>query len=584
MLVFFGLCLAFFWWIGNLRRQKEQRRRTASEIRHGRAEGLPAPDTAIGQKARDIAADAEDMLMRPPPVHGAARWASPEDAHALLADERDLERGLYLGELMDGGRPTGLPLLATYPGHLLTVAPTGQGKSATQIVENLRRYRGSAVVIDPKGELYDLTAGHRRRFGRVFRLAPYAKAGEPPSARYNPLLDLGSPREHGARARFLAEMLIVRQGDKGAADAAFFENEAVNFLTLAILGVVEIHEQTAQTPCTLAEVLRICALPLLGENRERAGDTEYLEDVLGLWAELGTSALVRRQASAFRGRHPKLLSSFLSELNSNLAFLDGHPGFAEVMADSDFAFGDLACDPPTTVYVTVPLKETHTSFRYTRAIIGSAFAAMEEQPDARDASVLFILDEFAALRDMSFMRDAVAQMRSSGAWFWFFVQDVKQLEGIYGPFANVFLSQTDHQIFFGATLDARTKSHISGALGTATLAYRKPNLSWTHSIGVNDSDSATPINLGGFGEGRSTGQSVNIGAPVELAPRPLLLPFEVGVYLGHRDPGESHPSTTIILSKQAGGYPLKARRRHWRDGQAAPALSIVPARKTGSRP
>lgn len=99
---------------------------------------------------------------------------------------------------------------------------------------------------------------------------------------------------------------------------------------------------------------------------------------------------------------------------------------------SDFLFRDLAdasCGA-TTVYLTIPLKEMHISFRFLRAMIGCAFAALEEQRDAEDASVLFVLDEFAALRDMTFMRDAVAQMRSSGAWFWFFVQDVTQLEAV----------------------------------------------------------------------------------------------------------------------------------------------------------
>ena len=257
---------------------------------------------------------------------------------------------------------------------------------------------------------------------------------------------------------------------------------------------------------------------------------EYFEDTLKLFSSDDFGPLVRRQASSFYGREKKLLSSFLSEINSNLAFFDGHPGFAEVTAKSDFRFADLAAEPGTTVYLTIPLKEMHTSFRYLRAMIGCAFAAPKEQRDAEEASVLFILDEFAALRDMPFMRDAVAQMRSSGAWFWFFVQDVAQLEGVYDRWADVFLSQTDHQVFFGATLDAKTKKHVSSALGVTTFTYRDPNLSWTHSVGMNDSENATPIQLGGFGEGRNTSQTINITEPVVLAPRPLLTPFEVGTY------------------------------------------------------
>ena len=121
------------------------------------------------------------------------------------------------------------------------MAATGQGKSATQIVENLLTYTGSVVVVDPKGELYDLTSARRRDFGKVFRLAPYAQEGEH-TDHYNPLDELADPRELGSRARHLAEMLIVRQGDKGASNATFFENEAVNLLTAILVFVVESTE------------------------------------------------------------------------------------------------------------------------------------------------------------------------------------------------------------------------------------------------------------------------------------------------------------------------------------------------------
>lgn len=579
-----GLFIALAMWIGSAGRRKRARQQTTREVDHTLQTGLPAPESAVGRKAREVAEAQANKLEAPPPIHGSARWATAEDAATLL-DGNGLagmtgSDGLTVGYFDDLPTEPGIPLVARYPGHLLTVAGTGQGKSATQIVANLHTYRGSTVVIDPKGELYRLTAEHRRQYGEVFRLAPFATETDPPNQRYNPLAELGGVRERPARARQLAEMFIVRQGDKGAAEAAFFENEAINLLTLLILGAVELSELVkAPERATLSEVRHNCSLPILGSRDRDKTVPAYFEDMLRLYAERGQSELVRRQARSFIGREQKLLSSFLSEINSNLAFFDGHPGFGEVSAASDFRFGDLA-STPATVYLTVPLKETHTSFRYLRAMIGCAFAALEEQAEAEQASVLFILDEFPALRDMPFMRDAVAQMRSSGAWFWFFVQDVAQLEAVYGPWANVFLSQTDHQIYFGATQDKRTTRHIAESLGTGTFAYRDPDVTWSHSIGVNDSASYTPVQVGGSGHGRNVGQSINITEPVRLVPKPLMTPFEVGTYLSHRAPGESHPTNALILSKQAGGFPIKARRRHWREvvDRAVPRQSDISGR------
>ncbi len=47
--------------------------------------------------------------------------------------------------------------------HLATFAPTGRGKGISVLIVNLLSYRFSCVVTDPKGELFQLTAEHRRR-------------------------------------------------------------------------------------------------------------------------------------------------------------------------------------------------------------------------------------------------------------------------------------------------------------------------------------------------------------------------------------------------------------------------------------
>ncbi|RUO98596.1 type IV secretory system conjugative DNA transfer family protein [Hyphomicrobium sp.] len=554
--VMVGLLIGFF--IIAMLRGRRRRKQTGREINSTLNTGLPSYETALGRKAREIVAAQDDKLKSPPPIHGSARWGHEVDAASLCGDGGEERRpSLRLGGLINEDGDTGLDVRATYPGHILTVAATGQGKSATQIIENLLTYPGSVVVLDPKGELYETTHKRRAEFGKVFRLAPYAREGEH-TDHYNPLDELDVGRELGTRARQLAEMFIVRTG---GGDAVFFENEAINLLTAIIMLVVEITRPEGRRHMrTLGEVRRICTLPLL-VGEKKPGIREYFQDVLMGMTKSPVSSIAG-QGRSFLGYEHKLLSSFLSEINSNMAFFDGHPGFAEVTGKSDFLFANLNMEP-VTVYLTVPLKQTPIGFRFLRAMIGMAFEALEEQREAKDASVLFILDEFAALRDMPFMREAVAQMRSSGAWFWFFVQDVAQLETIYGDAANVFLSQTDHQVFFGAISDAKTKSFISKNLGTGTFAYRDAQLSWSQSVGINDG-SSTSLQSSGLSNGRNVGQSINLGDPVMLAPKQLLTPFEVGTVLGQRRPGETHASTSVMFSKQANGFPLLLRRRHWR--------------------
>jgi hypothetical protein len=89
-------------WIGSSRRRKRARRRTTEEITATLETGLPSPGTAVGRRALEVKEAQEIKLHSPPPVHGTARWATPEDAVALI-DGNGLitvggTRGLTIGK------------------------------------------------------------------------------------------------------------------------------------------------------------------------------------------------------------------------------------------------------------------------------------------------------------------------------------------------------------------------------------------------------------------------------------------------------------------------------------------------------
>ena len=85
--------------------------------------------------------------------------------------------GIFLG--YRDGRDIGF----TDDRHVLTVAGSRAGKGVSLIVPNLRLYDGSALCIDPKGELAKQTYGHREEKGQCcYALDPFgvaAKARQP---------------------------------------------------------------------------------------------------------------------------------------------------------------------------------------------------------------------------------------------------------------------------------------------------------------------------------------------------------------------------------------------------------------------
>jgi type IV secretion system protein VirD4 len=75
--------------------------------------------------------------------------------------------------------------------HVLTIAGSRTGKGVSLLVPNLLRYDGSAIVIDPKGELARVTARARRQKGqKVVVLDPFNENGRHARGSFNPLDEL----------------------------------------------------------------------------------------------------------------------------------------------------------------------------------------------------------------------------------------------------------------------------------------------------------------------------------------------------------------------------------------------------------
>jgi type IV secretion system protein VirD4 len=83
-------------------------------------------------------------------------------------------------------------------GHLAIFGPTGSGKT-TREEEQLRRWKGSAIVNDPKFQLSNATADHRRTCGKVYFFSPSEGAGD----KYDPLEGIESERKIYSLAKHL---------------------------------------------------------------------------------------------------------------------------------------------------------------------------------------------------------------------------------------------------------------------------------------------------------------------------------------------------------------------------------------------
>lgn len=116
------------------------------------------------------------------PLHGAARFANTAEIRkaGLLDPKGGLDKTIQVGK--KNGR------YLTYGGYqfVILAAPTRSGKGVGIVVPNCLNYSDSLVVLDIKGENFDITSGFRAKHGqKVYLFAPFDEAGV--THRYNPL-------------------------------------------------------------------------------------------------------------------------------------------------------------------------------------------------------------------------------------------------------------------------------------------------------------------------------------------------------------------------------------------------------------
>src|ERR1700678_1785335 len=160
-------------------------------------------------------------------LSGNIAWDSDQglDAASALNGER-----LLLGRpvVMDESSPNYLKpvegrfLVAAPTKHLLTIGPTGSGKSVSLVIPNLLTYSGPTVVVDVGGQCAWVTAPRRRQGGgKVVIVDPFnevngrcgAAAGvNEKVARLNPLSSLApGSKDYVDDLENLTEALIIHQ-------------------------------------------------------------------------------------------------------------------------------------------------------------------------------------------------------------------------------------------------------------------------------------------------------------------------------------------------------------------------------------
>lgn len=315
------------------------------------------------------------------------------------------------------------PILLSGEGHLITIAPTGQGKGRCCIIPALLRHDGPVIVIDPKGENFAVTARRRREMGqKVVLLDPFGITGHPSDA-FNPLdvIDAASVESVDLATRFATSLADYSQSNP---QNSYWYQRATFLLTSLMLHVCANSDPARRT----FDSIRATLTQLAGAAREGDPSPEAARQI----AEIGLSPhpVAREAMSLLQSGAREGLGSILSMTENGVGFLRG-PQVASAVGRTSFDLSAITRGDPLSLYLVVPPHHLESHGRLLRLWVTSLVFLLTRRRGRPKKSTLFLLDEAAQLGPLAELRQAVTLLRGYGVQTWSFWQDASQLKRLY---------------------------------------------------------------------------------------------------------------------------------------------------------
>ena len=375
--------------------------------------------------------------------HGSSDWSQHGEQYQVLSKKA----GIILAE------NNYLPLNKRGNVNVLVVGGSGSGKSASYSIPNAHQLLGSYVFTDPKGELYDKTAGYLKQNGykiKVLNLVhPQYSDG------YNPLMHVASEID----VDIIANTIVKGQKTEGGNADPFWDDSAEMLLKALIYYLMATRPDEEQNLASCAELVRAA---------NSNGGSNLLTELM---SQLPYDHPARMNYKSIEIAPEKTYSSILSTLQSKLGKFDSKE-IAELTSTDTIDFEQIG-NERTAVYVIS--SDTHGAYDFLLTIFFSQM--IQQLYDLADNSpglklrvpTYFILDEFANIGRIPDFDKKISTSRSRAISFSVILQNLDQLEAIYEKANETIIGNCDTHVFLGSN-SQKTVEYFSKALGEKTIS------------------------------------------------------------------------------------------------------------------
>ena len=373
--------------------------------------------------------------------HGSSDWSKNGEQYTVLSNKK----GIILAE------NNYLPVDKRGNVNVLVVGGSGSGKSASYSIPNAYQLLGSYVFTDPKGELYDKTAGYLKANGYEIKVLNLVKPQN--SDGYNPLMHISSEID----VDVIANTIVKGQktGDGGA--DPFWDDSAEMLLKALIYYLMATRPEEEQNLASCAELVRAA---------NSNGGSNLLTELI---SKLPYDHPARMNYKSIEIAPEKTYSSILSTLQSKLGKFDSKE-IAELTSTDTIKFEDIG-NKKTAVYVIS--SDTHAAYDFLLTIffsqmIQQLYNYADDNGGALKVPTYFILDEFANIGKIPDFDKKISTSRSRKISFSVILQNLDQLEAIYEKSYETIIGNCDTHVFLGSN-SYKTVEYFSKALGEKTI-------------------------------------------------------------------------------------------------------------------
>ena len=327
---------------------------------------------------------------------------------------------------------------------------SGSGKSASYSIPNAFQCLGSYVFTDPKGELYDATAGYLKENGYDIKVLNLVRPQY--SDGYNPLMHISSELD----VDVIANTIVKGQKTDSSSDP-YWDDMAEMLLKALIYYLIATRPEEEQNLASCAELVRAA---------NKNGGSNLLSDLMG---QLPYDHPARMYYKSIEIAPEKTYGSILSSLQSKLGKFDSKE-IAELTSTDTINFEEIG-SKKTAVYVIS--SDTHTAYDFLLTIFFSQM--IQQLYDYADQNggrlkerTYFILDEFANIGKIPDFDKKISTSRSRGISFSVILQNIDQLEAIYEKSYETIMGNCDTHVFLGSN-SFKTVEYFSKQLGEKTI-------------------------------------------------------------------------------------------------------------------